>query len=357
VIRFRLLLLNELRLVRTALPIHVIAIVQPCVFFLLLSMVMVKPTFDMNVVRPQSEEGRALVLAMQQVATPDGVPYIDPIIVSAERSQQAAGSMRRQSVFVEERAGIPTAVQRFALIDSNQVKNLRNRLTAAALRLWQEALGDSAVTIVEHPWLPQDVPYIVYFGMAMLPLTVFLAADFIGGILAAQEFEAGTITEYRLSPTASLWVLAARLTRLTATALLAAGVLAVVQGWYTGYWPGSPWRVALILLPTAIVGSCVGLITGLLLRRSIPTLAVSLLITLGSWILGGAFGLASSFSGLYEVASRATPHSYTVDLLFGCYYGTAVGTPWVSAAALALFSLISVALAFLAYRWRVLGRA
>jgi hypothetical protein len=141
------------------------------------------------------------------------------------------------------------------------------------------------------------------------------------------------------------------------TALLAAGVLAVVQGWYTGYWPGSPWRVALILLPTAIVGGCVGLVTGLLLRRSIPTLAISLLITLGSWILGGAFGLASSFSGPYEVASRATPHSYTVDLLFGCYYGIAVGTPWLSAVVLALFALTSVALAFLAYRWRVLGRA
>jgi len=355
--RVRLLLLSELRLVRTALPIHLIAVVQPCVFFLLLSMVMVKPTFDVNVVRPQSEAGHALLAAMQEVTTPDGVPYINPIIVSAEESQQAGGSVLRQRVVVEQRAGIPTAVQRFALVDSNQVKNLRNRLTAAALRLWQEAQGDRAVTVVEHPWLPRDVPSIVYFGMAMLPLTVFLAADFIGGILAAQEFEAGTIVEYRLSPTGPSWVLGARLVRLTVTALLAAGVLVVVQGWYTGYWPASAWRVGLILLPTAIVGSCVGMVTGLLLRRSIPTLAVSLLVTLGSWILGGAFGLASSFSGLYEAASRATPHSYTVDLLFGCYYGTAVGIPWVSAAVLALFSVISVALAFLAYRWRVLGRA
>lgn len=351
--RFRLLLLNEFKLARTALPIHLVAVFQPCIFFLLLSLVMVQPTFDMNVTQPVTAEGRALVAAMEEVGSPGGAPYINPIILSPEELAQKQGSLLRQIVVIESRDGLETAVQRFGLIDSNQVKNLRNRLTAAALRLWDGALGDRAVIIEEHPWLPRDVPYTVYFGMAMLPLTAFLAANLIGGILTAQEFEFGMIVEYRLATAGLAWVLGARLVRLILTALLSAGVLLLVQGWHSGFWPDSLWRVGLILLPLAIVGGCVGIITGLLLRRSIPTLAVSLLVTLGSWILGSAFGLAAGFSGLYELVSRAMPHTYAVELLFRCTYGAAVGRPWLSALMLVLFSAGLLSLTGLVYRWRV----
>ena len=351
--RFRFLLLAELKLARTALPIHLIALLQPCAFFLLLSLVWVQPTFDMNVVRPESEEGRALVQAMREVRTPDDVPYINPVELAPEEVVQADGSPLRQVVVVESRDGRATALQRFGLIDSNQIKNLRNRLTAAALRLWDDALGDRAVTIEEHTWLPHDVPYIVYFGMAMLPLTVFLAANFIGGTLTAQDFEYGTILEYRLASAGALLTLTVRVARLVLTALLAAGLLLLTQGWHSGFWPESVWRVGLILLPVATVGSCVGIITGLLLRRSIPTLALSLLVALGSWIVGGAFGLAAGFGGLYELVGRVVPHTYAVELLFGVYYGTVVGTPWLSVLLLALFSGGSLLLTLLVYRWRV----
>ena len=78
---------------------------------------------------------------------------------------------------------IPTAFQRYGYIDSNLVKNLRNRLTAALLVLWNQQLGNRAVLVNEHPWLPQDVPYTVYFGMAMIPLAAYLAAAMIGGYI------------------------------------------------------------------------------------------------------------------------------------------------------------------------------
>ena len=42
------------------------------------------------------------------------------------------------------------------VIDSNMVKNFRNRLTAAALRFWNNSLGSHAVQIEEHPRLPKD---------------------------------------------------------------------------------------------------------------------------------------------------------------------------------------------------------
>jgi hypothetical protein len=349
--RLRLLLLNEFKLARTALPVHLVSILQPSLFYLLMSFVLVHPTFDVNIVQPADETGRALVAAMREVGSPIGQPYINPVILPPDQVDDAP---LRQIITIESRAGVPTAVQRFGLTDSNQVKNLRNRLTASALRLWNEALDGAAVTVVEHPWLPQDVPYTVYFGMGMLPMTAFLTAVFIGGILTAQDFEFRTIAEYRLAPIAPAWVLAARLTRLVISALLAACALLLVQGWRTGFWPDSVWRVGLILLPVAVVGSGMGVTAGLLLRRSIPTLLIGLVTAMGCWLLGGAFGLPSGFGGLYETVSRLMPNTYAVEMLFRRYYGTDVGDHARSIALLSLSVVIWLAVPVLVYRWRVL---
>ena len=349
--RFRLFLLNEFKLARTAIPIHAVSILQPALFYLLMSLVLVRATFDVNVVQPADEAGQRLVAAMREVGSPIGLPYIEPVIISPD---EASATPLRQIITIESRAGVPTAVQRFGLIDSNQVKNLRNRLTAAALRLWNEDLGGAAVTVVEHPWLPQDVPYTVYFGMGMLPMAAFLTAVFIGGVLTAQDFEFRTIAEYRLSPVAPAWVLAARMTRLVLSALLAASVLLLVQGWRTGYWPDSVWRVELILLPVAVVGGGLGITVGLLLRRSIPTMLIGLVTTMGCWMLGGAFGLPGGFGGLYETVSRLMPNTYAVELLFRRYYGTPVGDPARSMALLALFAVVGLIIPLPVYHRRVL---
>ncbi|MGD8967336.1 MAG: hypothetical protein PVI07_07495 [Anaerolineae bacterium] len=351
--RFLLLLRSEVQLFRTALPIHLVAVLQPVIFFLLMSAILVHPTFDLNVVQPTTPEGQALLAAMGEVGSPIGLPYIDPILLSAE---EAGDPTLRQVIEVESRAGVPTAIQRFGLIDSNQVKNLRNRLTAAALILWNDALGDRAVTVVEQPWLPADVPYAVYYGLGMLPMVAFMAAIFIGGILTAQDVEFGTITEYRLAPSAPALILGARLVRLALTGLLAAATLLVAAGLRTGTWPASPGRVGLVLLPVVVTGAGWGITVGLLLRRSIPTLLVGLVTSLGGWILGSAFGLAAGFGGPYETVSRLMPNTHAVELLFPCAYGITIGSPVRSAAFLAAVSLGTLALTALVYHRQVLRK-
>ena len=349
--RFLLLLTNEFKLARTAIPIHVVAVVQPAVLFLLISFILVHPTFEMNVAPPATEAGWALLEAMAQVDSPAGVDYIAPVIVDS-----AGLGDQRQIVTVEERGGVPTAVQQYGLIDSNQVKNLRNLLTAAALRIWNATLDGSAVAVEEHPWLPYDVPYPVYFGMALLPLATFLAGAITGGVLTAQDFEFGTTLVYRLSPISPALVVGARLVRLVLFSLLSGGVVCGVVGLRTGFWPGDLWRLGGVLVSMAVLSSSVGMILGLLLRRSIPAFVLGLSLSLGGWIFGSGFALASGFGGVYEGISRLTPTAYAVELLFPAYYGVGVGDAPRSMLSLAVFTVVLPVSLLCVYRWRVVGQ-
>jgi hypothetical protein len=242
------------------------------------------------------------------------------------------------------------------LIDSNLVKNFRNRLTAAALRLWDAELGSRAVTVEQHAWLPRDVSYHVYFGLALLPMATFLAAAVIGAALTAQEFEFRTVVEYRLAPAPVGLILGARLARLTLSALLSAGVLCLAVGLVNDAWPGKIWLVSLILLPLAVMAGCLGMVAGLVLRKSIPAFLVALVATFVGWIMGSSFGLAASFGSGYERISRLTPFTHAVELLFPRYYGATVGAPRVSAWVLVFMAGGMVALTALVYRWRILGQ-
>ncbi len=346
--RLRLLVLNELKMIRTALPIHIIALLQPALMYSIMAGVLVHPTFDINIVRPTNEVGRQLVEAMYEVGSPDAVPYIDPKFINKDDPIGAG------VVTVEERDHQATAVYRYGLIDSNIVKNLRNRLSAAALRVWNDSLDGRAVVIVERPWLPQDPPYNLYFGMAMLPMTTFLAAALIGGFLTAQEFEFDTILEYRLSPVSSAIVFTAHMIRLVLLGWLSAGILLIVVGLFNGVWPSSIFTVALILIPIALVGGGIGISAGLLLRSSLPAFVIGLGSAFGTWILGAAFGLPTGFSMAYEFVSRLVPNSYAVELLFPLYYDTKIGDSALSILALTVFSVAALSLSAFAYHRRVL---
>ncbi len=347
--RFQLVLRNEVKLFRTAAPIHLVAILQPTVMYLLMTVILVHPTFDMNVARPTSDLADDLVVALGQVGSPIGLPYVSPVLVDWD-----GGEVTRQVIAVEERDGVATAVQYYGLIDSNLVKNFRNRLTAAALRLWDAELGSSAVSVEQHAWLPHDVSYNVYFGMALLPMATFLAAAAIGAILTAQEFEFRIVVEYQLAPASLGLILGGRLTRLALSGLLSAGILCLAVGLVNDAWPGEIWLVGLILLPLAVIAGCLGIVAALLLRKSILAFLVALVATFVGWIMGSSFGLAASFGSSYEQVSRLTPFTHAVELLFPRYFGATVGSPGVSALVLLLMAGGMVVLTLLVYRWRIL---
>jgi ABC-type transport system involved in multi-copper enzyme maturation permease subunit len=347
--RYLLLLLNEFRLSRTALIVHSIAVLQPTIMYILMAVVMVVPTFDMRIVQPETELGNDLVTAMEKVGSPIGTNYINPILTTQAEPEH------KQVIEVVRIDGVPTALQSYGFIDSNLVKNLRNRLTAALLVTWNRELGNRAVLVNEHPWLPEDVPYTVYFGMAMIPLAAYLAAAMIGGYLMAQEFEHGTILEYRLCPTSYALLLAAKLTRLLLTGLAAAAILYIALGVITGVWASSTLAVFVILLPLTLIAACIGILAGLLTRSSLPSFLVGLASAFVFWLVGSGFGLAAGFSPIFERISRLIPNTPIIEMIFPYFYFGREVAPNPAAAKLQLAGYCLVLLVMLAivYRQRV----
>ena len=113
---FLLLLRNEFKMIRTALAVHIIAILQPTLMYILMAVIMVVPTFDMYLVEPETALGEELVMASREVKSPIGPVYINLILVPN------ADPGHRQVIEVVDLDGVPTAVQQFGYIDSNLVK-------------------------------------------------------------------------------------------------------------------------------------------------------------------------------------------------------------------------------------------
>jgi hypothetical protein len=346
-----LMLRNELVLSRTQLNIHLVGLLQPTVFYLLMALILVHPTSQLNVVEPSRDEGRDLVEAMRAVVSPIGEPYIEPVLVSADEARGL-----RFVVAVEEREGELTAVHHFGTIDANKLKNLRNRLTAAALYLWNLRLGPRAVRITEHPTLPHDLPYRAYFGMSMLALAAMIAAGLIGAALIAHEQEKRTSLEYRLAPVWGGLPLTVRLLRLTVMGLLSVVLLLMTNGLMNGgFWPSSLALIFVILTPVALFGASLGTLMGLLFRRMLPSFLSTLVVTITCWFFGSSFGPASMYGGLYELFSWATPDTYAVQLMFPLFYGDSIAPPLTAAVTLCAFALGAVTLVSVVYHRRVLS--
>ena len=203
-------------------------LVQPVLMFYLMSLILVHPTFTMYVEESSHPLQKQLISAMQAVGSPIGDPYIDIVFLP-----ENAALTTQQAVSVID-AEKPLILQRFNLIDSNMVKNFRNRITAAGLLIWQDELGSLPVQIEQKPLLPHDLPYTLYFGLALLPMSAYLAAAMIGGLMMGLEFELNTVLEYRLSPFSALRVFLMRLLRLVLTAWLAASFVILGIGALTG---------------------------------------------------------------------------------------------------------------------------
>jgi len=325
--RFWWLLQAEFRLTKGLLPFHFIGIVLPLVDFFLLVQFGPTVALTMYTAADGSPQAARLVTAMASLraeGVPDGPYYIDPQPLPAGAQ---LGPTVQDAVEMQAHGEGVQVTHRFANIDSNLVKNYRNRLTGAALDVWEEELGGRAVALDLEPRYAIESGYARYFGMGLLVLAAFMSSVFIGASLMAKDFEDGTILEARLSPVSPALILAARLVRLVLTSLVAVGLAAGVTGVLLGIWPDDLWRFAGLMVLCTVTTASYGLTVGLLVRRLLPSFLLGLVTAVALWIVGGGFALPLVLGPALRALSRLAPTTYMIQLLIPLYYPGSASDP------------------------------
>jgi hypothetical protein len=333
--RFFLFLRSEKNFLLTHKVILMVALLQPALMYMLMGLVFIEPTFDLKVSPPQTSMESHFIDAIQRVGIQSGVPYINPVIVEREDTE-----LVRQYINMESAGDQLIVNQAFGKIDSNLVKNLRNRVTAAALIYWQDELGDKAILLEEHPLLPHDVPFIAYFGLALIPMGIFLSAGITTAIISTYDFETGTILEIRMAPRPGWQQMLVQFIRIIAIGLLSAGINIISVGIISGVWPQQVLALVFPFSLLALIGGCVGMFAAFITRKALPAFLITLVVSMLNWLFGDAFGLSSGFSGWYETLSTFAPNHYLVEIMFPSYYNLQAGSIQTAIIVLASIAVI-----------------
>lgn len=219
-------------------------------------------------------------------------------------------------------------------VNTDMTDDVQRGLPSAIVRLGAKLhLADIHVRVDEQDMIPHDTGFIPYLVVSGLVLNAFVIAGILSATAVAREFETGTARLLALAPGAAFFPLAGRA---MATTLLAAVAMllplaVVVFGYHVV--PLHPWAVLGELLLCTVLFSCLGIVLGALLKRTVPVaslivgLSLPLYLCSGSleperydgerlWILGH-FSPVYSAVGIVEQAFhgfRVTPESTAGNL-------------------------------------------
>ena len=207
------------------------------------------------------------------------------------------------------------------------------RAVPSALAAFGRAHGFAGIRVVaaERDLIPHDTGFIPYLVVSALALDALVVAGVLGAVAMTREFEAGTLSQWRLAPVASGWLLAGKLAGAAAVSSAAIGVAAIVV--FAGYGIAPLHAVttfAALLLCVAIF-TCMGSCVGALLRRSLPVAALFFGLALPLYIDSGALEPERFDGNVIWAIAHASPVYYAVGVLEQAVHGLRVTPEPVSA--------------------------
>jgi len=203
------------------------------------------------------------------------------------------------------------------------------RAVPSALAAFGRAHGFAGIRVVaaERDLIPHDTGFIPYLVVSALALDALVVAGVLGAVAMTREFEAGTLSQWRLAPVASGWLLAGKLAGAAAVSSAAIGVAAIVV--FAGY--GIARLHAVTLLLCVAIFTCVGSCVGALLRRSLPVAALFFGLALPLYIDSGALEPERFDGNVIWAIAHASPVYYAVGVLEQAVHGLRVTPEPVSA--------------------------
>ncbi len=173
------------------------------------------------------------------------------------------------------------------------------------------------VAVAEDLLRETDTGFLAYQMVPVLVLIVLSVGVLATGTTIARDFERGSAKILLLSPASRVAIVAGKvLGGLLATATLLGPVVALAAGAGVLRPPPGHWLPLLLLLFSLVVMSVgMGVVLGVLVRKTGLAAMVGLNLSAYLFFLGGGFATTAFLPGWVRVASRLVPTSYAIRAL------------------------------------------
>ncbi|MBN1696767.1 MAG: ABC transporter permease [Spirochaetales bacterium] len=336
---------KELGEAKGSLPFHIIAVASPLVFLCFWVLALAEE-ISLPVTLAHGERDPAFASYLETYATPDGIRYFD---VSDESHKDKNVISIERPITVENGKLTGTIVHEMKSMDRNMTKNFRNRLTGAVTSyIEKNYLENRAVTITEKPVHRHDILWKRYFAASLLVMGILMGGLLFGSLGVSKEWQ-GTMILLSVSPVSPWWVLAGKEIAVVLKGLVSTGCYVLAAAITV---PGLTIDIAGIaaaVFTGYLIAGLAGMLAGIAFRDAIICFLVSLLGSLGLWLLGNGFGTMAVIGPAGACITRANPATYLLAVIQHVINGTPV--QWqVAVTVLFAWYVILQGTVFLVYR-------
>jgi ABC-2 type transport system permease protein len=206
-------------------------------------------------------------------------------------------------------------------VNTDMTSDVQRGLPSAIVRLAKELqLPDIRVRVEEHDLIDHDTGFIAYLIVSGLVLNAFVIAGILSATAIAREFESGTASQLTLAPCSAFIPLFGRASATAVLALVAMlAPLAVVVFGYRVV-PRHLAETLMVLTLCTLLFSCVGMVLGALLKRTIPVASLIVGLSLPLYLCSGALEPERFDGNLLWVVGHFSPVYHAVALLEATFH-------------------------------------
>ncbi|GAC1683069.1 MAG: hypothetical protein PVS2B1_01830 [Candidatus Dormibacteraceae bacterium] len=249
------------------------------------------------------------------------------------------------------RVELPVQVNNLQVDYTNDI---RRAVPLAITEFYADAFPDQVVVRAQEIDVhAQDTGYVPYLAVSIIVVGFLITGMLQGSMVAAREFEAGTLKELMLSP-APRWALGAGKLLAAMTINLASSlvVLAIVV-FVLRVPPLHPLEVAVFGLLLLVTCSSFGVLVGMLLKRRQAAIPLAIAISLPAFFLSGPFGPPGWIGASNAFLAMLSPLTYAIALFQHAFHGYQT---YPAGTAVEVAVMVGFAIAALAIVSRALGR-
>jgi ABC-type multidrug transport system permease subunit len=198
-----------------------------------------------------------------------------------------------------------------ATLSERPIGRLERRIAASIARGPNPYRIGVKATDLRNP----DVPFLRYQMVPVLALLALTAGALVTALSIAGDRESGSLRTLALAPASRFAVVFGHLAGgASAAAALLVVIIVPLQTLGVLHPPPGRWPVVVALLAATAVGSTgLGVIVGLITRRTTTTVLLGVNVASASFLLGGGFTTVAFLPAWIQSVARVTPTYYAVE--------------------------------------------